>query len=170
MACVLHGDFTSKDQPKVAFYLAPWAPAEEDRKRYTAHVQMPVFKVGELFYDFVIIPTCKPSYFTGTTAATGTTQLGTTEGPLLCITFSPHYLFPTSLKVKAYILQDEKLRKHLEPPAGAAGVGTVDDGRGGVEGASPHESPEDSVEVLCGDRVLEPHLYIGERRDGGGGG
>lgn len=47
MNCVLHGEFPSKGQPKVAFFLAPWVPAEEDRQRYTAHVQMPVFKVDD---------------------------------------------------------------------------------------------------------------------------
>lgn len=31
------------------------------------------------------------------------------------------------------------------------------------EGIAPRETPEDLVEVLCGDRVVEPHLYIGER-------
>ena len=77
-----------------------------------------------------------------------------------------------SPKVKAYILHDKKLRKHLDSPAAAGVVGTVDDGRGGGggEGGSPRESPDDSVEVLCGDRVLEPHLYIGERRKEGRGG
>lgn len=27
-ACVLHGEFRAKEQPKVSFYLAPWIPPE----------------------------------------------------------------------------------------------------------------------------------------------
>ena len=52
MGCVLHGEFPIKGQPKVSFFLAPWLPAEEDRHRYSAHVQMPVFKVGDLRFLF----------------------------------------------------------------------------------------------------------------------
>lgn len=78
----------------------------------------------------------------------------------------------------AYVLSHDDLRQHLEStvvhPAGADG--SDDDGGGGTGGdggagvrdgggaavASPSpETPEDLVEVLCGDRVVEPHLYIG---------
>lgn len=72
----------------------------------------------------------------------------------------------------AYVLSHDDLHQHLESTvahqeeAGGGGEGALDSGTGGERGLlSPsRETPEDLVEVLCGDRVLEPHLYIGETR------
>lgn len=65
-------------------------------------------------------------------------------------------------KVMAYVLSHDELRQHLEstgPEGNEGGVRAE-----GGEGVAPREYPEDLVEVLCGDRVLEPHLYVGETR------
>lgn len=88
------------------------------------------------------------------------------------------------LKVMAYVLSHDDLRQHLESTvvhpegadgsddgSGSGGDGAADVG-GGAGVASPsRETPEDLVEVLCGNRVVEPHLYIGalcvRRREGG---
>lgn len=73
------------------------------------------------------------------------------------------------MKVMAYVLSHDDLNQHLESTVehhegGGRGGGGVDNDAGGERGlVSPsRETPEDLVEVLCGDRVLEPHLYIGE--------
>lgn len=85
----------------------------------------------------------------------------------------------------AYVMSHNELYQHLESTVvhtEAAAAGGGDGGGGGIGGGgggrggrgrgldngaggevSPsREAPEDLVEVLCGDRVLEPHLYIGE--------
>lgn len=76
----------------------------------------------------------------------------------------------------AYVLSHDDLRQHLESTVvHAEGADGADDGSGtggGYDGAAgggkatgaagpSRETPEDLVEVLCGDRVVEPHLYIG---------
>lgn len=82
------------------------------------------------------------------------------------------------MKVMAYVLSHDDLRQHLESTVvhpvlgghgsdggGTGGTGGAEvggEGEGGQGVASPsRETPEDLVEVLCGDRVVEPHLYIG---------
>lgn len=75
----------------------------------------------------------------------------------------------------AYVLSHDDLRQHLESTvahpeggdgsddgSGTGGDGAAADGGEGAGAASSsREAPEDLVEVLCGDRVVEPHLYIG---------
>lgn len=88
------------------------------------------------------------------------------------------------MKVMAYVMSHDDLRQHLastvvHPEDGLGsdgadssnGTGGGGDGveeregtGGGGGGGSSRETPEDLVEVLCGDRVVEPHLYIGEMR------
>ena len=78
------------------------------------------------------------------------------------------------LKVMAYVLSHDDLRQHLESTvahlegrdgsddgSGTGGDGAADGGEGAAAAGPSREAPEDLVEVLCGDRVVEPHLYIG---------
>lgn len=86
----------------------------------------------------------------------------------------------------AYVISHGEFRQYLESGAragggdetdecsdegdassvGAAGSGSRRDTGGGGGTSEDLDSPwevlEDQVEVLCGDRVLEPHLYVGE--------
>ena len=78
----------------------------------------------------------------------------------------------------AYVLSHDDLRQHLESTvvhpeggdgsndgSGSGGDGAADGaGAGAGEASSSRETPEELVEVLCGDRVVEPHLYIGACR------
>lgn len=66
------------------------------------------------------------------------------------------------LKVVAYVLSNKQFSKYLQRPDEADGQ-EGHPSKEGQEGftVSSGESV-DLVEVLCGDRVLEPHLYIGE--------
>lgn len=70
------------------------------------------------------------------------------------------YLHPP--KVMAYVLSDDKLRQHLET-AGPEQDECSGEGGGEGGGVAARESPEDLVEVLCGDRVVEAHLYVGDK-------
>lgn len=63
----------------------------------------------------------------------------------------------------AYVLSEPAYRQHLQTngPDGGAEEEDSEDGEG-IK--APNLPPEELVEVLCGDRVMEPHLYVGERR------
>lgn len=71
-------------------------------------------------------------------------------------------MFFVYLQVISYVLSNKPFSKHLQRPDEA----DSQEGHLSKEGqerftAASGESV-DLVEVLCGDRVLEPHLYIGE--------
>lgn len=63
----------------------------------------------------------------------------------------------------AYVLAHAELRQHLESVGTDGGAG----GKGSEAGEgirTPPLAAEDLVEVLCDNRVMEPHLYVGEEK------
>lgn len=72
-------------------------------------------------------------------------------------------LYPTRTQIMAYVLSDPAYRQHLE----TTGTHRDAEREGSEDGEgtkAPNLPPEELVEVLCGDLVMEPHLYVGERR------
>lgn len=66
------------------------------------------------------------------------------------------------LQVITYVLDEKKFREHLQ----RSDEGDTREGNASKKGEGFTVTSRESldlVEVLCGDRVLEPHLYIGER-------
>ncbi|CAM9124793.1 unnamed protein product [Scytosiphon promiscuus] len=174
MACVLHGEFHTKEQPKVSFRLAPWMPPKRNSFPLPS-LQQQGKKGGGIGAGG---DAGRPVSFreprgggAGGAAAGG--------GGVPPSQVSQSFTAPAQMlvsKVMAYVLSHEDLRRHLEstveenPAAGETGADfTSREGAGGGRGAgrvgglpgSSREAPEDLVEVLCGDRVVEPHLYIG---------
>lgn len=62
-----------------------------------------------------------------------------------------------------YVLTHRELRQHLDAAAGVAGCLEEEGSEDGEGDRALSLAPEEAVEVLCGDRVLEPHLYVGEK-------
>eukprot|EP00903_Cladosiphon_okamuranus_P010963 g10354.t1 len=181
MTCVLHGEFRAKEQPKVAFFLAPWIPPERSSlpPPSTPQKQQQQGKRGGEAGDGSGRPASLPASRGGGTAAAavagGKAGGAAGAGGVPSSQVSQRFTAPAQMlvsKVMAYVLSHDDLRQHLEstvvhPDGGDGsddGSGTGANGAAGVAGgaASPsRETPEDLVEVLCGDRVVEPHLYIG---------
>ncbi|CAM9883203.1 unnamed protein product [Ectocarpus sp. 6 AP-2014] len=194
MACVLHGEFHTKEQDKMAFFLAPWIPPERGgggglSLPSTPHRQ-PQGKRGGGGSSGATVDARKPASLggsrgsgaAGTAAAAGAKAGGGAAvgaGGVPPNQISQRFTAPVQMlvsKVMAYVLSHEDLHQHLEstvvhPEGGGATDGsTGDNGNGNGDGGGAaggvmmrpsRETPEDLVEVLCGERVLEPHLYIG---------
>ncbi|CAM9975433.1 unnamed protein product, partial [Hapterophycus canaliculatus] len=179
MACVLHGEFHTKEQQKVAFFLAPWVPPERNSlpaPSSTSRQQQARRGGGG---GGAGGDAGRPASFREPRGGVGGSAAG--GGGVPASQVSQRFTAPAQMlvsKVMAYVLSHEDLRQHLEStvveehpaegengPATASGDGGGGGGRrGGGAGRVPgpsREAPEDLVEVLCGDRVVEPHLYIG---------
>ncbi|CAN0425722.1 unnamed protein product, partial [Ectocarpus fasciculatus] len=203
MACVLHGEFHTKEQEKMAFFLAPWIPPERGGGGgggglllpSTPHRQ-PQGKRGGGGSSGAAGDVRRPASLGGSrgsgaagsaAAAGGKAGGGAAAGAggVPPNQMSQRFTAPVQMlvsKVMAYVLSHEDLHQHLESTVvhpeggdraggsstggngggGGGGAGGGGDATGGVMMRPSRETPEDLVEVLCGERVLEPHLYIGE--------
>ncbi|CAM9121149.1 unnamed protein product [Choristocarpus tenellus] len=120
----MHGDFHTKEQSKIPFFLVPWSS-------------------------------------TSVSAMGGGESGGEQAVPSKGLPPNMRYTAPAQMrvcKVIAYVLSHDECSQHLERR-----VSRNDEGAG--EGSSKR-APEDTVEVLCGDRVVEAHLYLGEEDRG----
>ncbi|CAN0125956.1 unnamed protein product [Pylaiella littoralis] len=175
MACVLHGEFRAKEQPKVSFFLAPWMPPERNSPLLPStprHQQQGKRSSGAGGGGGRSASLLGSRGSSAAAAAVGKPRGAAGAGGVPPNQLSQRFTAPAQMlvsKVMAYVLSHDDLHQHLESTvahqeeAGGGGGGALDSGAGGERGLlSPsRETPEDLVEVLCGDRVLEPHLYIG---------